>query len=102
MLPLWVTVQVVSFIMDTVKPAPIIEPVESDVLPAQEPVIVRVWLGPVIDGLVPAHAAELNAAAKPMTPRIRMAKCPGIAVVRRGAVDVPFPWVSSFCATEPD
>jgi hypothetical protein len=85
-LPLWVMVQVVLFIMETVKPAPIIEPVESDVLPAHEPVIVGVWLGPVTDGPVPAHAAVLNAAARLMTPKIRMAKRPSLRPPEEGTL----------------
>ena len=48
--------------MEAVNPAPIMEPVESDVAPTQAPVIVGVGLGPVIEGAVPPHAAVVNAA----------------------------------------
>lgn len=70
------TVQVVLSIMEAVSPAPIMEPVESDVAPTQAPVIVGVGLGPVIDGPVPPHAAVVNAAVKLMTLQIRMAPLP--------------------------
>jgi hypothetical protein len=62
------------FIIPVVSPAPIIEPLESDVVPIHVPVIVGEAVGAVGEELPepPEHAAALTAAARMIATANRM------------------------------
>lgn len=61
--PVWVIAQVVPPIMEPVDPPPIIEPLESDALPAHVPAIVLAAVGFMGEDVWPPHPAAAKAVA---------------------------------------
>ena len=71
-LPVCVIFQVVLPIIEADKPAPIMEPVESDVLPSHVPVMLAEAPGLVGEDVLPPQAVAVTAATKTIAVRKRI------------------------------